>query len=516
MKKILSFIGIIFCSQTMILASESADPVKVAILIDKRISSGWERAGIHPAKGIDDETFLRRVYLDLVGRIPTVSEARYFLSQKSSNKRGELVNQLMVTGSHNRHLATLLRRNWLPQVDTPEFSGLSDDFERWIVFRLQEKTPYNHMVLEILKSTVGFGQDAKAVRGELVTPIGFLKASESKPENLAANASRAFLGVNLDCAQCHDHPFARWTRDQFWQTAAFFAKPGINDSIKSYQPIILIPNTQKKVGPRLLDNSAAFFPKEFKEETGPFLLADWITSRNNPYFAKNAVNRIWAHIFGTGLVEPLDDLSGESGSSGDLADLLGQLADVFVSTGYDLDFMIKAFVLSRTYQLSTVAEGSPHEPKLIGRMPVRGLSGEQLYDSLRTASGLPLERDDTGRGLGLESRKKFASQFRIDSNVNAQRSITQALALMNGSTSSELSNPNKNPMLSGLIESPFIDSKGKIETLFLAVLARMPSHDQSKMFTDYLEGELFKNNYHKALGDIFWVLINSTEFNTNH
>ena len=486
-------------------AAEPPDPAKLAALIDARLAAEWKKASAKPAPLVDDATFLRRASLDLIGRVPTVAEAREFLSDTAANKRERLVARLCDSGAHTRHMATFWRRTWLPQADAPEFARLADDFETWVAVRLQANARYDRVVRELLTA-----QNGPRPRGT-ESPVGFFTASENKPDNLAANATRAFLGVNLDCAQCHDHPFARWTRDQFWQTAAFFAPPTKGGAMP---PELTIPNTSKTLKAELLDGAAPAWPTALAPDTGRKLLADWLTAKKNPYFAKNAVNRLWAQVYGTALVEPLDDLSGDSGTTGYHAELLAELADAFAASDFDLNYLTRALVLTRAYQLSATA-GTATDPRLFARMPVRGLTGEQLYDSVRTAAGLPPERADTGRGLGLEARKRFAAQFYVERPVLAERSTTQALSLMNGRFTNDLADPAKNPTLAGVIDAPFLDSRGKVEALFLAVLGRKPTERELTLTSKHIdEGDSAARA--RALGDVFWALVNGTEFNTNH
>ncbi|MBN9118115.1 MAG: DUF1549 domain-containing protein [Planctomycetes bacterium] len=489
-------------------AAEPPDPAKLAARIDDRLGAEWKRAGAKPAPLVDDATFLRRASLDLVGRVPTAAEVRAFLADTAADKRARLVAQLIDSGGHTRHMATFWRRTWVPQADTPEFARLADDFEAWVAARVQENVPYDRVVRELLT------QPGAAGRRGAVSPVGFFAASESKPENLAANATRSFLGVNLDCAQCHNHPFARWTRDQFWQTAAFFAAPKTGDGGKAMPPELTIPNTKRALSPELLDGTAVKWPEVLASDTGRKLLTDWLTAKDNPYFARNAVNRLWAHVYGTALVEPLDDLSGDGGNTGYHAELLKELADAFAASGFDLKYITRALVLTKAYQLSAVTPDAT-DPRLFARMPIRGLTGEQLYDSLRTAAGLPPERADTGRGLGLEGRRRFAAQFHVERPVMAERSITQALSMMNGRLITDLTDPAKNPTLGGVASAPFLDTKGKVETLFLAALGRKPTAKEAKTMVEYVEG-VTESDRDRALGDVFWALVNSSEFNTNH
>ncbi|WP_406695300.1 DUF1549 domain-containing protein [Singulisphaera sp. Ch08] len=428
-------------------SGESPDPSKLASAIDAKLAAWWANAHVQPAPIVDDATFLRRASLDLIGRPPTVAEAREFLSapDPSAEKRAKLLNRLIDSGGHTRHMATFWRRAWVPQADTAEFARLADDFEAWVTLKLRDEAPYDRMVRELLTL-----DEVTSARPAGVSPGGFFAASEYKPENLAANASRGFLGVNLDCAQCHNHPFARWTREQFWQTAAFFEtlKPG--EGGKLMPPRLTIPNTEKSFTPAMLDGEAFDWPDSLERGTGRRLLAGWVTAPENPYFARNAVNRLWAQLYGAALVEPIDDLSGEGSLTGDRAELLGTLAEAFVASGYDLKYMTRALTRANAYQLSAAGgEGITSEEQLFARMPVRGLTGEQLYDSFRTAAGLPPERDDVGRGQGREGRKRFAAEFYIERPVAAERSITQALSIMNGRFTTELADPANNPTLAG-------------------------------------------------------------------
>ena len=396
------------------------------------------------------------------------------------------------------------------------------------MIRLQQNVAYDRLAHELLTwSEAG-------PKGSELSPANFYLASEFKPENLAANATRAFLGVNLDCAQCHDHPFARWTRDQFWETAAFFAPVQQGQTGPTELPRITIPQTERALAPRLLTTEQINWPQPVDERTIRRALADWTTSVGNPYFAKNAVNRLWAHFLGSALVEPLDDLSSDAGSEGESAALLEELAETFVASGFDLQLLTEAIVQTEAYRMSTTGSGQA----LLARGPkgndwpstfasyssdlapfaqrrVRGLTGEQLYDSLRTAAGLPPERNDLGRGATWETRQQFRGLFFIGSPAAAERSISQALALMNGPLITDLCRPEVNQTLAAILDAPFLNRDQQIETVFLAVLNRPPSERELELVVRAIDGRP-ATELAQAYGDLFWVLINSTEFNTNH
>ena len=289
--------------------AEAVDPAHLAQRIDHHLKTRWEEVGITPAPVVDDATFVRRIYLDLIGRIPTIVEARDFRLNDDSNKRAALVVQLLESPDHYRHIAVYWRRAWIPQLDTKQFAGIADGFEKWLTAELKEGVTYDQIAHQLITAT----SDGGAAAGPSIGAKAFIRASEAEPANLAANTSRAFLGLNLDCAQCHDHPFARWTRDQFWQTAAFFVESTPNRNVASGRLELVIPDTEEVVAAQLLPADTPF--RSDDTVRGSMALADWVTSAENPYFARNAVNLLWANFFGTGLVEPLDDLSEVSPAS---------------------------------------------------------------------------------------------------------------------------------------------------------------------------------------------------------
>jgi hypothetical protein len=458
--------------------------------VDKHVALRWTADKITPAERADDAAFVRRVYLDLVGRIPTVAETRDFLADETADKRAKLADTLLASAAFARHAATVWRREWVPQADTPQFAHLTDNFEAWLADEFNRGTGLDAIARNLLTAS-------RAT--EKVAPTTFLAAGEYRPETLAANTARAFLGVNLDCAQCHDHPFARWTRDQFWQTAAFFARPTADAKL-----LLALPGGKKTVGPKLLDDADPKWPAAVTEDTGRAVLAGWVTARGNPYFAKNAVNRAWAHLFGTGLVEPLDDLSGQNPASH--PELLDELAAAFEKSGYDLKGLYAALVRTKAYQLSS--KGKASDPRRFARAAVRGLSGEQLYDSLRVAAGLPADRADLDPLAAGRARRRFAERFRVDRPGTAQRSILQSLALMNNEATADLTDPAKTPTLRAVADAPFLDAAGKVESLFLAAYGRKPSADELKLFGTDAGAD--------RLADLFWALLNTAEFNTNH
>lgn len=504
-------------------------PAIIARLIDQRLGSD----ATDKSRLAGDSEFLRRVTLDLAGRIPTIVEVHDYLENPSESRRFEVIERLTHSGVHYRNMATFWRRSWVPQADTPEFDSVTEDFERWLVDRLQKGARYDDLVVEIMT----LDHDRAASAG--TTPVGFYAANQSKPENLAASSTRAFLGINLDCAQCHDHPFSRWTRGQFWQTAAFFERALADDKVQSRVPKVRVPNTELEYEPALLTKAEIQWPRRLDSVSLRQILVDWMKRDQERLLAKNAVNRLWAHFFGEFIIEPVDDLSRDEVQSGDHADLLNDLATAFIDSGYDLDVLVMGIVTSNAYRKVPFSPGTVESPaneaaertgekagqsasvldapipSEIATVTVRGLTGEQLFDSLQTAASLPSERSDVGGRLGRSPRGEFSSRFYVEHAHNAERSISQALTLMNGSFVNELTTRQGNPMLASLLSAPFISLDEQIDTVFIAVLGRHASEAERQVVRRRFDAHP-DTPREKHLGNLFWVLVNSPEFNTNH
>jgi len=242
-----------------------------------------------------------------------------------------------------------------------------------------------------------------------------------------------------------------------------------------------------------------------------------MTAKDNPFFAKALVNRMWAHFFGIGLVDPVDDLVDDNKPSH--PELLDHLAKEFARNDFDLKYLIKAITLSRTYQLSSVGEQSrPDDLRLFTRMPIKGLSGEQLFDSLCQATGF---RENVGiqqRIFGFNtSRGTFLDKFtEQDKKTEYHTSIPQALTMMNNQLIANATHPDRGIVLGALVSSSFMSNRAKIEALYLAALSRKPTKMESDKFVRYVQRGGVSGNQKKALGDVFWVLLNSTEFSFNH
>ncbi len=504
------------------------DAQKLAAKIDEQIAAAWGPKGVKPAPLADDAEYLRRVYLDLAGRIPRAMEVRDFLDDPNPAKRAELVERLLESPNYVNHFTNFWRTLLLPQVNNQQVQFLVPSLEAWLHPRIKENVPYDKMVREILTAPVGGNPQMRrrmtsSNKRPDPTPAAFYQANELKPENLAANTSRLFLGVKLECAQCHNHPRANWTRKQFWEYAAFFSgiQPQGQGNMMAAPELserrsLKIPNTETEVQAHFLDGSEPNWDSGVRTRAA---LATWVTASDNPFFARSAANRLWAHFFGIGLIEPVDEESEENPPSH--PELLNELARQLVAHQFDLKFLVRAITYSQAYQRSSAAtDASQNEPRLFARMSVKGLTPEQLFDSLALATGygeegVPNPRFDP---LNLNSPRaafiaKFSSQ---EKRTEVQTSILQALALMNGRLVDDATNVERSKTLTAVVDSPFFDTSARIETLFLATLSRKPRPEELAPLVKYVDAGGSKNDARGALADVFWALLNSAEFMLNH
>lgn len=506
------------------------DAAALAATIDRHLAASWTANKIQPAPSAGDAEFLRRVYLDLAGRIPAVAEVRAFLDDKRPDKRRRLVERLLEGPRYVAHFTNVWRALLLPETaNNRQARFLANGFEAWLRAKLQQNTPYDAMVRELLTVPMnGRGRQASGA----ATPIGFYLAKDVKPENVAAAVSRLFLGVKIECAQCHNHPFAEWKREQFWSFAAFFAglqRQGRGGFVAAGREIadrreLAVPGTERVVQAAFLDGAT---PKWKSNQSARATLAEWMTAKDNPYFTRAAVNRLWGYFFGTGIIDPVDEIAGGEQEASH-PQLLDELARQFAEHNFDLKFLLSAFTASRAYQLSSRAtHPSQDDPHQFARMRLRGLSAEQLFDSIAQATGYREATPGNRRFFGNASvRGRFLTRFAntSDKATEMQTSILQALSMMNGPVTAAATDLENSETLAALLDAPFLDTGERIDTLYLAALTRRPTPRELARTIQYVESGGSaddpsadkEKNYNRALADVFWVLLNSSEFFLNH
>ena len=554
----------------MAVGAEAGDLPGLTEQINAEIRRGWDAGNVKPAAPADDAAFLRRVSLHLSGSIPPVSVVREFLADKSPDKRQRYVDSLLDGPEYVANFARVWQAVMLPNPGEDFGQGqISLAFEYWLQQQLAAGTSYDEMVRQILVPGADpnsrFG---RVVNGRVVTlqegsPLAFSDLRQSTPENMASASVRVFLGVRLECAQCHDHPFDRWKQDEFWSIAAFFAPPKLRGESSGRDApqrswSIKIPGTERVVPAAYLDGSA---PTSRPDVSGRALLAQWITSRDNPRFATTAVNRIWGHLFGVGLVEPLDDFSDHNLPSH--PELLNHLAREFVEHDFDVKFLIRAITASEAYQLSSVrTDPSQDDVRRYGRTRTQGLTADELLANFRQATG-----QRSARRFAMYGQQEIAVRFdgndllfppNSGSVLEQETSILQALMLMNGQLPAMAVSQQFGPgTFAAIASNPFMSLDERIESLYLATLTRFPTEAERTRAREFClksQASAPRNNAFVAaangltrlfsgtpaqpvtsgpvtsgpvtsgvgpsenagLANLFWVLLNSSEFQLNH
>jgi hypothetical protein len=513
-------------------AEEDKDVRALADRIDQRIAAGWG-PDVKPAPAAAAAEFFRRVHLDLAGRIPSVTEIRDFLEDDRPDKRRIWVDRILAGAAddssyrdaHVNHFANVWRAALLAQTNQQALFQ-QPALEQWLRQRLKGGAGYDQLVRELLTQPTAGNPGLPVAIGTPgdASPVAFFQANEFRPENLAGSTARLFLGVSLECAQCHNHPFAEWTREQFWEYAAFFTdvpqpgRPGqaAQPAARLQRGEIKIMGTEKVVKARFLDGSE---PQWEGAGTRPTLV-EWMTSSKNPYFARAAVNRMWAYFFGTALVGQSETGRDEGPTAH--AQLLDELARAFADHKFDVKFVIRAITTSQTYQrTSAVSHPSHKNARLLARMPLRGLTPEQLFDSLAVATEYQ-EPPGAGdpfialRGNPQSPRGQFLAKFPgQEERTDYQTSILQALYLMNNEFIAERTSAKSNRTLATLAAQRTSTAR-KVESLYLVVLSRKPRPEESERFVKFVDAGAAAGDAGKALADVFWVLLNSPEFLLNH
>jgi hypothetical protein len=515
-------------------AAKTSDEEGLAKTIDRFIAARWRADGIESSAVTDDAEYMRRVYLDLIGRIPSLTEARAFLDDKTPDKRARLVRRLLDDRGHVEHFVNVWRDLLIPEMDTDGIlQGQANVFNDWLRQQFSQNVPYDRMVRELMTFPFGSARvrprmtrQAEAGGTPAPTPLAFYLAKDAKPENLAASTARLFLGVRIECAQCHDHPSATWTRNHFWGYAAFFAglkrsSPEGGGDIREVfdNRDIKIPGGHTSAEARFLDETEPRWRPNVGART---TLAEWLTAPQNPFFARTAVNRMWAHFFGLGLVDPVDDFRPDNPPSH--PELLDELARQFVAHRFDLHFLMRGITASQTYQLTSAARTTSRSDqgasaRLFAHMVVKGMTPEQLFDSLAQATGYrpPPASKSPMPEPRLDARAEFLARFANGQpRTETQRSIQQALMLMNGQFVADATRLKDGATLRSVANDPALDSAGRIEALFLMALSRKPTPAEAGRFVRFVDRGGPNKDAKLALADVFWVLLNSTEFSLNH
>ena len=489
--------------------------------VDQLCAEKWKRLGLVPSPPCDDATFIRRVTLDLCGRLPTADEVRVFLADASAEKRTQLVDRLLDSPDYPAYFAmrwgTILRNSQLAGANQASYA-----FHNWIKDSIARNRPYDEFVRGIVAAS-GEWQDAPAINW-------LWQNRDDQLHQTTADVAQVFLGTRLQCARCHHHPYERFSQEDYYGLAGFFTRMG-RKSFGEPPPYFASPNVQtgeknpltdKTPEPKFLDGEYAKFSPE---EDPRHALVDWMARSDNPYFAKAMVNRLWGHFFSRGIVHEVDDLRQTNPPSN--PELLDALARDFIEHKFDVKHVIRALVTSQAYQLS--AEPTPqneHDQQNFARYYARRMPAEVFLDAVDQATGTKTRFG----GVAASSRavdlphEGFGSYF-LDAFDRPRRVTTCECERSSGATLAQvllLANSDE-------IENKLADGNGKIaklvetkrptkeivEELFLGAFSRPPREAElaAALAAVTAAGE---NNERQALEDVLWTLINSREFMFNH
>lgn len=513
--------------------------------IDAEIAKVWKDKGITPAPPASDGEFLRRAYLDLVGTIPTYEEAVAFLADESPDKRSKLIDRLLDDPRYAIHQANewdmvLFGRN-PPGYDARNRRG----FVRFLQEQFAKNVPYDEITRTILKAEGNTVDDGAPM---------FLMQYWRSPEDATVAVGKIFLGVQLECARCHDHPYEDYKQVDFYGMAAFFARFNRVDMGKKGQENMLALHEKstgdvlftgpaneaapgkkgKPVGPKFIKGEELEeppLPDGFKEPTvekgklppKPYFsrkdaLADWITRPDNPWFAREAVNRVFAQLMGKGIVHPVDDLSELNFPSH--PELLEALEKKFVAHKFDIKWLIREIANSKAYQIGSTGDATEPLPLYYERAKSRPLSAEQLVAAWRVASGYDEMQAKSGKepprnadAFSPLSRGYLMSFFGNpnDGQGNFQGGIHKHLYLNNGELGKVLVRGEGS--LLNYLEKSEDPLEKKVERLFVQVLSRPPRDDERAFFVEYLSDQ--KEFSSRTLYAV-WTLITCSEFRFNN
>ncbi len=487
--------------------------------IDKLIDAKLEKLKIQPSPVADDATFLRRASLDLTGQVPTSDTVRAFLADPAPSrvKRAKMIDTLIASPAYVDHWTV----KWGDLLQSSrKFLGEKGvyGFREWIRDSIASNKPYDALVRELLTSR-GSSYDEPAANYFRVT-------REAKPT--MEKTTQVFLGVRMVCAQCHDHPFERWTQNQYYQMSAFFSAVGLRAGYEVGEEIVFDqradyemkhPKDGRVVKPEFLIASTrpVAIPSDSRRRDA---LAEWLTSADNPFFAKAVANRIWSYFFGKGIIDPVDDIRASNPPTNPA--LLEALTKELVAHNFDLRHLMRVIANSRAYQTSFMPnEWNEGDAINFSRMIPRRLTAEQLMDAVTSAAGarpvFPEAPQDTmaqqlaDPHIGKEGFLDVFGRPPRESACECERrsdfSLPQALNLVNGTT---ISNAVADPKgrVANLVLGGSSDRR-IVEELYMAALSRPPNRQETERGIAYLATG---DSRASRAQDLLWALLNSKGF----
>lgn len=485
--------------------------------IDELTFAHWKNLRLIPSEPASDDEFLRRATIDLIGLMPTVEERRTFVASTDPAKREKLIDELL----NRPEFLDLWVMRWAELLQMRSANGLSSKALRLYDQWLRERIRSGATVADVLKELI------PATGSTFENPATNYYQTETTPQLLAENVAQAFLGMRIQCAQCHNHPFDRWTMNDYYGFAAFFSQVGYKQAADPRELVIFNlasgemthPVTKQSVPPKFLGGD---IPELAESADSREPLSVWLTERENKAFSRNIANLVWSHFFGIGIVEPVDDVRVSNPPSNPR--LLDHIADRVAGSNFDIRPLVREICLSRTYQLSSkLRPENRWDNRHFSHARIRRLRAEVLLDCINQVT----EANQEWQGLPPGSRavhiidgttpNYFLSTFgRSDRStpcsceVSTAPTLSQSLHLLNGETTS-------GKIQEGGVVKRLVASGQKPEAiaaeLYERCLCRTPTEREQAAIAQRLRGEA---DVETALTDLFWAILNSNEFLFNH
>ena len=492
--------------------------------IDKNVFAKLKMMDIAPSDLCTDSEFIRRAYLDLCGLLPTADETKAFLADFSANKRVKLIDRLLQRPEYADFWTLKWSDVFRSSRKTIQLKGVHT-FQTWLRERIADNTSFDKITRELLTANGSTFENP---------PANFYRIARD-PTSLAETTAQLFFGIRMQCAKCHNHPFERWTQDDYYSLAAFFVrvkqKKDPNFPTKNNEGTsevifadrageVTQPRTGKTMPPRFLGGELPTIPAGADRRDA---FAEWLTRPSNPFFAKSVVNRIWFHLLGKGIVDPVDDFRDSNPSAND--ELLEALAKDFVSSGFDMQKLIRTIMISRTYQLS--AQPTPtnkDDTRYFSHAVTKLLTAEQLLDALGDVTGIAEKFAGLPAGTRaiqlpdgevnnpfLKTFGQPARELACECERESDSNLAQALQLINGPTiNDKIRNPANR--LGKLLNAKKPDGE-ILNELYLTALSRLPLPGEVSAALGHVKKGSDKR---KAWEDVLWALLNTREFLFRH
>ncbi len=484
--------------------------------IDALVDAKLKKLRVAPAPVCSDEVFLRRVYLDVIGLLPTPEEHQKFMTNPAPNKREQLIDELL----GRKEFAELWVLKWAELLQIRSSNQVSYKatllYYNWLQDKIARNVPVNEWVQELLAAN----------GGTFKNPATNYYQNETDILKLSENTAQVFLGMRIQCAQCHNHPFDRWTMNDYYGFAAFFSQIGRKGTDDPRETVIFNsgggevtnPVTGAMMRPKFLGGDAPDVTGKDRRQ----VMAAWLASPSNPYFADNLANRVWENFFGVGIVNPDDDVRISNPASN--PELLHELGKRFTDYKYDFKKMVRDICLSRTYQSATESNDSnAGDTRNFSHSYLRRIKAETFLDCISEATntrnkfpGLPLGAravqiaDGNVSTYFLTTFGRATRETVCSCEVKLDPTLSQSLHLLNGDTTTQ------KIAAGNLIGQRLAEGKTPpqiVEELYLRCLSRKPTDKEAARLNDLIAAEPDKN---KALSDAFWAVLNSREFMFNH